>query len=260
MEKSDTKFSQLVDIMATLRSEQGCPWDQKQTHKSLRQHLLEETYEVLEAIDEERYDELANELGDLLLQVVFHAQMASEGNRFNIKDVLDAIIDKLIRRHPHVFGDLVVKTAEEQVQLWEQNKIKKEGKRSALDGIPKELPALNRAYRMQNKAAAAGFDWPQIHPIWEKLEEEIKELRHEIAESRQDRIQDELGDVIFTVVNLSRFIHMNPEDALRGTIKKFERRFRKIEETLARQGKPLQEVSLQEMDAIWDDIKSSEKS
>jgi tetrapyrrole methylase family protein / MazG family protein len=255
----DSKFSQLVHIMEKLRSDDGCPWDRKQTHQSLRQHLLEEAYEVLETIDEERYDELAGELGDLLLQVVFHAQMASESDRFTMNDVLDSIITKLIQRHPHVFGDKTVETAEEQIQLWEQTKIKNEGKKSALDGIPKQLPALVRAYRMQGKAAAVGFDWPQIEPVWQKLEEEIKELKHEITDSNKDLIEEELGDVLFTAVNLSRFVHINPEDALRRTIEKFDRRFRKIEAILQQQGKAMQTVSLEEMDSIWDSIKSQEK-
>ncbi len=259
MKDIDSKFSQLVHIMKKLRSDDGCPWDRKQTHQSLRQHLLEEAYEVLETIDEERYDELAGELGDLLLQVVFHAQMASESNRFTIMDVLDAITEKLIRRHPHVFGDETVETAEEQIQLWEQTKVKNEGKRSALDGIPKQMPALVRAYRMQGKAAAVGFDWPQIEPVWHKLDEEVKELKHEITESNRDFIEEELGDVLFTVVNLSRFVHINPEDALRRTIEKFDRRFRKIEEILQQQGKVMHTVPLEEMDSIWDSIKSKEK-
>jgi MazG family protein len=245
--------------MKKLRSDDGCPWDRNQTHQSLRQHLLEEAYEVLETIDEERYDELAGELGDLLLQVVFHAQMASESNRFTINDVLDAITEKLIRRHPHVFGDETVETAEEQIQLWEQTKVKNEGKRSALDGIPKQLPALVRAYRMQGKAAAVGFDWPQIEPVWQKLDEEIKELKHEITESNRELIEEELGDVLFTVVNLSRFVHINPEDALRRTIEKFDRRFKKIEAVLQQQGKTMHTVSLEEMDSIWDSIKAKEK-
>ncbi len=259
MKDIDSKFSQLVHIMEKLRSDDGCPWDRKQTHQSLRQHLLEEAYEVLETIDEERYDELAGELGDLLLQVVFHAQMASESDRFTMNDVLDSIITKLIQRHPHVFGDKTVETAEEQIQLWEQTKIKNEGKKSALDGIPKQLPALVRAYRMQGKAAAVGFDWPQIEPVWQKLEEEIKELKHEITDSNKDLIEEELGDVLFTAVNLSRFVHINPEDALRRTIEKFDRRFRKIEAILQQQGKAMQTVSLEEMDSIWDSIKSQEK-
>lgn len=259
MNNTDSKFSQLVHIMKKLRSDDGCPWDRNQTHQSLRQHLLEEAYEVLETIDEERYDELAGELGDLLLQVVFHAQMASESNRFTINDVLDAITEKLIRRHPHVFGDETVETAEEQIQLWEQTKVKNEGKRSALDGIPKQLPALVRAYRMQGKAAAVGFDWPQIEPVWQKLDEEIKELKHEITESNRELIEEELGDVLFTVVNLSRFVHINPEDALRRTIEKFDRRFKKIEAVLQQQGKTMHTVSLEEMDSIWDSIKAKEK-
>ena len=160
MQTIDTKFSRLIEIMAILRSEKGCPWDREQDHKSLRQHLLEEAYEVIETIDNEEYDKLPGELGDVLLQVVFHAQMAAEAGLFTIDDVVESINQKLLRRHPHVFGDVEIKSAEEQVTHWEQIKLKKEGKKSAIDGVPKELPALLRAYRMQNKAATVGFDWP----------------------------------------------------------------------------------------------------
>ena len=245
--------------METLRGKDGCPWDQKQTHESLRQHLLEEAYEVLEAIDNNNMPELAEELGDLLLQVVFHAQMAAERGDFAMTDVLDHIIQKLVRRHPHVFGDEKVETAEEQIILWEKSKIKKEGKKSAIDGIPKELPALVRAYRMQNKAATVGFDWPDIQPVWEKLQEELHELYHAIEEKNQDDIEEELGDVLFSLVNISRFLHKNPEDALRRTITKFDRRFRLVEKAFRARKKPLSKATLKEMDAVWDDIKIKEK-
>jgi tetrapyrrole methylase family protein/MazG family protein len=190
------KFSLLVEILAQC-AVPGLPWYREQTHESLRQHLLEETYEVIEAIDEHRIEDLAEELGDLLLQIIFHAQMAAEANQFTIANVIDSINQKLIRRHPHVFGDEKVDSAAEQIKLWEKTKLKKEGKKSAIDGIPKELPALVRAYRLQNKAAAVGFDWPDINPVWEKIEEELAELREAVERQSESDIQEELGDVLF---------------------------------------------------------------
>ncbi len=260
MQDIDEKFSRLVQIMARLRGEDGCPWDRQQTHKSLRQHLIEEAYEVLETIDEERYDELPGELGDLLLQVVFHAQMAEEAGLFTINDVVDSINEKLIRRHPHVFGDAEINTAEEQVVHWEQSKIKKEGKKSAIDGVPRALPALLRAYRMQNKAATMGFDWADIGPVWEKVEEEMKELRQAAESGNKEDIEEELGDLLFSIVNLSRFLKVNPEDALRRTIEKFYRRFQQVEKEFEKREKPMTEATLDEMDKVWDHIKLSEKS
>jgi len=251
-------FLRLVEIMATLRSENGCPWDRAQNHKSLRQHLLEEAYEVIETIDEEHYEKLPDELGDLLLQVIFHAQMASEEGLFNIETVLQSIINKLIRRHPHVFGEKVVETAEEQIILWEQIKINNEGKKSAIDGVPKQLPALIRSYRVQNKAAAVGFDWEKIEPVWEKVSEEINELQNAITTGEKEKVEDELGDLLFTIVNLSRFLKINPEDALRKTINKFDGRFRKVEEDFKNRGQSLSKVSLEEMDAVWEKIKKQE--
>jgi len=254
----DKDFSRLVEIMATLRSENGCPWDRAQNHKSLRQHLLEEAYEVIETIDEEHYEKLPDELGDLLLQVIFHAQMASEEGLFNIETVLQSIINKLIRRHPHVFGEKIVETAEEQIILWEQTKIDNEGKKSAIDGVPKQLPALIRSYRVQNKAAAVGFDWEKIEPVWEKVSEELNELQNAITTGEKEKVEDELGDLLFTIVNLSRFLKINPEDALRKTINKFDRRFRKVEENFKNRGQSLSKVSLEEMDEVWEKIKKQE--
>ncbi|HQG44489.1 MAG TPA: nucleoside triphosphate pyrophosphohydrolase [bacterium] len=254
------RFSRLVEIMALLRSEQGCPWDREQTHASLRQHLLEEAYEVIETIDEGRYEELAGELGDVLLQVVFHAQMAAEAGLFTIEDVLEHINNKLERRHPHIFGDAVIKTAAEQTVAWEQSKLATEGKKSAIDGVPKELPALIRAYRIQNKAAAVGFDWPDAGPVWDKIREEVGELEEAVGTASAGRISDELGDLLFSIVNVSRFLKINPEDALRGTIEKFSRRFHAVEEELHRQGRRIEDSSLTEMDRIWDEVKREERS
>jgi len=259
LEEIDAKFSKLVEIMATLRSEHGCPWDREQTHKSLRQHLIEEAYEVIETIDEERYKDLAGELGDLLLQVVFHAQMAKEEGLFTIADVLDSINEKLIRRHPHVFGTEVINTAEEQIVQWEQSKLKKEGKKSAIDGVPRAMPALLRAYRMQNKASAVGFDWDNIEPVWEKVNEEMQELREATKSGDQEKIEEELGDLLFSIVNLSRFLKANPEDALRRTIEKFYDRFQKVESEFESRNKSITDANLAEMDAVWDKVKLNEK-
>ncbi len=258
MKSVDQQFSRLVEIMAVLRSEKGCPWDLAQNHKSLRQHLLEETYEVLETIDDGQYEKLPDELGDLLLQVIFHAQIASDEGLFNIGTVLQSIINKLIRRHPHVFGDKVVETAEEQIILWEQTKINKEGKKSAIDGVPKQLPALVRSYRLQNKAAAVGFDWKNIEPVWDKVSEELTELQAAVTTGQKENIEDELGDLLFTIVNLARFLKVNPEDALRKTIKKFDSRFRKVEQDFKDKGLSLSEVSLEEMDNVWEKVKKQE--
>lgn len=259
MEKNNRDFAKLVEIMRILRGENGCPWDKEQNHKSLRQHLIEEAYEVIETIDQGKYKELPEELGDVLLQVVFHAQMAAERGDFTIEDVIQAINEKLLRRHPHVFGDAVIRSADEQITHWENLKKSQEGKKSAIDGVPKELPALLRAYRMQGKAATVGFDWGEIAPVWEKVQEEIQELKEAFDKGSRDGIEDELGDLLFSIVNLSRFLKANPEDALRRTIEKFYTRFIKIEETFAEQERDMRQASLEEMDEIWNRIKAESK-
>ena len=240
-ENASAQFQELVQIMARLRGKNGCPWDRKQTHESIKPYLVEETYEVLEAIDEGDPSKLREELGDLALQIVFHAQMAEETGCFTIADVLRAINEKLVRRHPHVFGDVKADTAQEVLFNWEQ--IKKQereqtlGRASALDGVPRELPALLRAHRLQEKASRVGFDWKEAHEVFQKVDEEISELRAAIAGKEPDRIEAELGDLLFSLVNLSRFIAVNPEEALRKTIARFIARFQYIEEELARRGK-----------------------
>lgn len=249
------EFDRLVEIMQKLRSKDGCPWDQKQTHHSLRQYLLEESYEVLEALDDEDFEELKKELGDLLLQIVFHAQIANERGDFNIWDVVRGINEKLIRRHPHVFGDTSVNSAEEVVVNWEKIKMA-EGKKSVIDGVPKELSGLLRAHRIQKKAAQVGFDWDDVREVWKKVKEEEDELREALAANDADKIENEFGDLLFSLVNLSRFIKVNPEDALRKTINKFIRRFQIIEKKLADVGKAPQDCTLEEMDLIWEASKS----
>ncbi|MFQ5863887.1 MAG: nucleoside triphosphate pyrophosphohydrolase [bacterium] len=251
------RFENLINIMAELRGRNGCPWDKEQTHDTLRQYLLEESYEVLESIDRKNWTELREELGDLLLQIVFHAQIAAEGRKFDISEVVDSITEKLIRRHPHVFGEVKIHTAEEQTIHWEKLK-KREGKDSVLDGVPIALSALLRALRIQQKAASVGFDWPAEEPVWDKIQEEVEELKIASQEKKHNWVEEEFGDLIFSLVNVSRFIGINPEDALRKTTEKFIDRFKKVEREFAEQGKDLNKASLEEMDAVWEKIKSDE--
>ncbi len=256
-------FAELVQVMARLRATDGCPWDREQTHASLKPYLLEETYEALEAIDAGDDAELCKELGDVLLQVVFHAQIAGEEGRFSIDDVAQAIVDKLIHRHPHVFGDVEVDGADQVVTNWER--IKQEERRgedrepSVLDGVPKQLPALLRAQRIQGKAARVGFDWDKIAGPLAKVEEEFAELRQAMDAGDATKIEEEFGDLLFALVNVGRFLKLAPEDTLRRAVEKFERRFRQLEETARTQGRDLQDMSLPEMDRIWDQIKDKDR-
>ncbi|MFB3817755.1 MAG: nucleoside triphosphate pyrophosphohydrolase [Candidatus Methylomirabilales bacterium] len=253
-------FGELVEIMARLRGEGGCPWDREQTHESIKPYLIEETYEVLEAIDERAPDKLREELGDLLLQVVFHARMAEETGAFDIRHVIASIAEKLRRRHPHVFGEVRADTAQEVLFNWEQIKQRERqaatGKASALDGVPRELPALLRAHRLQEKASRVGFDWKEAQEVYRKVEEELGELRAAMQQQRPERMEAELGDLLFALVNLSRFIAVNPEEALRKTIARFIARFRYIEEALARRGASLRDATLEQMDRLWDEAKT----
>ncbi len=252
------KFENLVHIMAELRSDNGCPWDKEQTHVTLTQYLLEEAYEVLESIDENNDEALKEELGDLLLQVVFHAQIASEKNTFDIAKVIDAITDKLVRRHPNVFGDVKIQTAKEQSINWEKLK-KQEGKEFILDGVPKALSALLRAKRLQQKASTVGFDWPVEEPVWQKILEEIDELKIAHQKESKERVEEEFGDLLFSLVNISRFLKINPEDALRKTSEKFITRFKNIEREFTLKGEEISEATLEELDVAWEKQKENEK-
>lgn len=250
-------MDEFVEIMARLRK--GCPWDIKQTHESLRPYLVEEAYELLEALDTGDDSAIREELGDLLLQIVFHARLAEERGAFDMSDVIEGISKKMISRHPHVFADAHYETAEEVVGQWEQRK-KEEGKMrdSLLDGVPQTMPALLRAARLQSRAARVGFDWDEIEDVIKKLEEEIGEFRATLKERKPEEVEDELGDVFFSLVNVARFVGVNPEDALRKTISKFIKRFRHIEMRASEQGRELGGMSLEEMEELWREAKGKE--
>lgn len=252
--KATKSFDDLVEIVKILRKE--CPWDRKQTHESLKDHLIEEAYETIEAIDAKDFKELEKELGDVLLQIVFHSIIANEQEFFDIDDVVYAIQQKMIRRHPHVFGDTEAADAKQVSENWESIKLK-EGKKSILEGIPRQLPALIRARRMQEKAANVGFDWPEKEQVWEKLEEELQEFKETLDEGDPDKQQEEFGDLLFSLVNVARSHDLNAEDSLRATNRKFIRRFQYIEEQLNKNGQNIDDTSLEEMDRYWNEAKSS---
>jgi tetrapyrrole methylase family protein/MazG family protein len=256
------QFQQVMTIMRRLRAPGGCPWDAEQTHESLKRYLLEESYEVLEAIDNGSDELLKEELGDLLLQPVFHAAIAEERGAFTMDDVLATLADKLIRRHPHVFGDQEIKDSEAQIANWE--KIKKEEKgderRSALSGIPPHLPALMKAQKISEKASRVGFDWEHVDQVMAKVIEELHEFEEAMEQGRQDRMEAELGDLLFAIVNLGRFLSLDPEEALRKTIARFQNRFSHIEERLHATGRHLQDARLDEMEALWAEAKTKENA
>ncbi len=253
--KPSRNFEDLVDLVAILRKE--CPWDKKQTHQSIKDNLIEEAYEAIEALDAGDFDEFEKELGDLLLHVVFHSNMASETNTFEIGDVIYTLMDKLIRRHPHVFGETVVNGEDQVAENWENIKLT-EGKKSTLDGLPAHLPALIRAQRMQEKAANVGFDWPEWRQAWGKLEEEIQEFKETLDQNDPERSADEFGDILFSMVNVARYFDLVAEDSLRKTNRKFEQRFRFVEEKLKEQGKALKDSTLEEMDKFWEQSKNED--
>lgn len=248
------KFEDLVELVKILRKE--CPWDRKQTHESIKDNLIEEAYEAVDAIDRGENDNLKKELGDLLLHVVFHSNMASETGSFDIEEVIITIQEKLIRRHPHVFGDAKAEDEQQVAENWENIKLS-EGKESVLDGIPRHMPALIRAQRMQEKAANVGFDWPQSEQVLEKLQEELDELKEALESNNLQESQQEFGDLLFSLVNLGRFYNLNAEDSLRLTNQKFEKRFRYIEENLSREGLQIRDATLDQMDRYWEESKTA---
>ena len=250
--KISDSFSRLVGIMDDLREK--CPWDKKQTIQSLRHLTIEETYELADSITDEDWDGIREELGDLLLHIVFYAKIGSEQNRFTLDEVINGICDKLIARHPHIYGDVKVNSEEDVKRNWENLKLK-EGKDSVLSGVPRSLPAMVKAMRLQEKAKQVGFEWENIEQVWEKVEEETAELQHAISEKKEDKIEEELGDLIFSLINYARFLRVDAENALEKTNKKFMLRFSEIEKQATRDGKKLSDMTLPEMDAIWDSIK-----
>ncbi|MFA5803437.1 MAG: nucleoside triphosphate pyrophosphohydrolase [Melioribacteraceae bacterium] len=246
------KFENLWAIMKRLRQE--CPWDKEQTHDSIKAATLEETYEMIEAIDLKDFNELKAELGDLLLHIVFHSAIAEENKNFSINDVIDSITDKLIRRHPHIFSDTKVKDTKEILKNWEEIKLS-EGRDSVLEGVPKNLPSLARAYRLQEKASKVGFDWEKKEDVWKKVIEEIEEMHEMEKAGNQDEFEKEMGDVFFALTNYARFLGVNPENALRLTNEKFIVRFSYVEKKIKESGKTVSESTLSEMDKFWEESK-----
>ncbi len=246
------KFDEFVEIVKRLRKE--CPWDREQTNDSIKAATIEEAYEVVEAIEKKNYTDLKNELGDLLLHVVFHTIIASETQGFIIDDVIDSIRNKLIRRHPHVFGEVKVSGSEDVKKNWEEIKLS-EGRESILEGVPEMLPALQRAHRLQEKAAKVGFDWEKKEDVWKKVIEEVEEMHKSEGEGDYEKLEDEIGDVFFAMVNYARFLGVNPENALRRTNSKFIRRFGYVETKIKESGRKLKDSNLQEMDKYWEESK-----
>ena len=247
-------FDRLLTIMDDLRVK--CPWDRKQTFESLRQNTIEETYELASALIKKDMDEIAKELGDVLLHVIFYAKIASETNDFDIADVCNRLCDKLVFRHPHVYGEEAAKNAEEVSHLWEQVKLKeKGGNKTVLGGIPEALPALVKAYRIQDKAANVGFDWEQKEDVWDKVREEISEFENELKNDASTNREEEFGDLLFSLVNVARLYKLKPDNALEKTNQKFTRRFNYIEQQAIAQGRSLSEMTLDEMEALWQEAK-----
>jgi tetrapyrrole methylase family protein/MazG family protein len=264
MQKKQADLEKLAGLVERLRSDNGCPWDKEQTRETLKPMLIEEAYEVLDALDAEDPVELKEELGDLLFQIVFHAQIAKEREEFDLADIIDRSHEKMIRRHPHIFGDADLKTAEDVLKNWEDIKAAEKGipsssrpesERSLLDGIPSKLPAMHRAYQMTAKASRVGFDWPRLEDILVKMREEASELME--AQSGQDssKIADEVGDLLFVAVNVARFLGIDPETALGRSNRKFYDRFRYVESAVKQQGRQMKDASLAEMDALWEEAK-----
>jgi MazG family protein len=248
----ETKFKELYEIVKRLRLE--CPWDKEQTNDSIKANTIEEAYEVVEAIDDKNYDELKKELGDLLLHVIFHSVIAAEDKHFKLEEVIDSISEKLIRRHPHVFGNVEVNGTEEVLKNWESIKLT-EGRESVLEGVPGKLPSLQRAHRLQEKAAKVGFDWEKKEDVWKKVIEEIEEMHESEKQENADELENEIGDVFFALVNYARFLGVNPENALRRTNEKFIKRFNYVEKQINGSGRKIDESNLAEMDKYWEESK-----
>ncbi|MBU1694212.1 MAG: nucleoside triphosphate pyrophosphohydrolase [Verrucomicrobia bacterium] len=259
-EPGQNPMERLLGLMRTLRSEKGCPWDREQTLQSLKPYLLEECYEALDALNSGDRARLCDELGDVLLQIVFQSQIASEEGSFCFDDVATAISDKLVRRHPHVFGEVKVSGSAEVTRNWEAiKKVEKgEPRKSAVDGVPRSAPALHKAQQIQKRAARVGFDWDTVHQVVDKVEEEVGEVKEAMASGDPKKIKEEIGDLLFAAVNLSRFLGHNAEEALDETIEKFTRRFQGIEQRLHAQGRTMSDCKLAELDAIWNEIKAAE--
>lgn len=254
MEKKLKAFERLLNIMDELRAK--CPWDKKQTFESLRTLTIEEVYELTDAIIKKELNEIKKELGDVLLHIVFYAKIGSETNEFDISDVINTLCDKLIYRHPHVFGNETIKDETEVSKNWEELKLKeKDGNKSVLSGIPENLPAVIKAYRIQDKARGVGFDWDEKEQVWDKVAEEIEELKHEIKNNDTDKTEAEFGDLFFSLINAARLYGINPENALERTNKKFIKRFQYLEKKTIKQNQSLKEMSLTEMDKIWEEAK-----
>jgi tetrapyrrole methylase family protein/MazG family protein len=254
-------FKELVEIIAKLRSEDGCPWDRQQTHDTLKPQLIEEAYEVIDAIDEKSDEKLGEELGDLLMQVLLNAQIAKDDGRFDICGVIEKISEKLKRRHPHVFGSVRVSDAQEVLRNWEIIKSRERGnkdRKSLMDGIPLHLPNLMKAHKMQARASRVGFDWEKAEDVLQKVEEEIQELKTSMERCKQRDIEEELGDILFSVVNLSKFLNVEPEEALRKSNAKFVRRFKQLEAEIAARGDNIDDYDLADLDKIWDSVKENE--
>lgn len=259
-------FEELVEIMKKLRAPGGCPWDRKQTLDTLKEYVIEESYELIDAIDSRDEKNICEECGDLLLQIVFIAQIAAENGWFDVQAIIESLCDKLKRRHPHVFGDLKVRDSEEVRRNWDMIKLQeRESKKeepSRLTGIPRSMPALLRAYAIQERAAKTGFDWEKgnLDPIWSKIDEEIRELRKALDEGNAGEVKEEIGDLLFAVVNLSRHIGVNPEEALQGANEKFSARFRFIEESVEGKGRSFDEYSLDELETLWQSAKKAQRT
>ena len=259
-----SNFKNLVGIMETLRSKDGCPWDQEQTHESLKSCLIEEVYEIVDAVDSKDSEQLKEELADLFFLIIFYCKIADDSNNFDINNVLEACLEKMTRRHPHVFGDKTAKDASEALKQWNEIKKKeveakqdgKNNKKSIVDNIPNHMPALQKAQKVQKKVARVGFDWEVIEDVIAKVHEELEEVKEAINNKEKEPIAEEIGDLLFAVVNLSRFLKLDSEDLLRKSISKFTGRFKKVEMQVAALGKKIEDCSLAELDGIWNKIKS----